>query len=288
METWWNHHHLALFYFVARHGGISAAVRHIPYSIQQPALSGQMRELERSLGCTLFTRHPQPFALTPAGNRIYSILASYHDGLMRTMDELARGPCVRLGAPHFIVTRYLPAILATLRRREPALRVDCVTLPNPQLVEALTNGQLDLALMVTDAEPPGLRCQRLLRLPLALYLPKTLSLPRNRLPVDQPLVCPLGNAGVCRQFDAGLKASGLTWRPHCTVDAVSVVPTYVAAGHGVGLGLAFAPLVPDAAVTMRPLPRFSPVHLLAVCARDAGPAVKTVVAELQRHAEEEG
>jgi DNA-binding transcriptional LysR family regulator len=286
METWWNHHHLALFYFVARHGGISAAVRHIPYSIQQPALSGQMRELERSLGCTLFTRHPQPFALTAEGARIYNRFAAYYDTVMRELDEVARGPCVRLGAPHFIVTRYLPAILATLRRREPALRVDCVTLPNPQLVEALTNGQLDLALMVTDAPPPGLRCQRLLRLPLALYLPKNQVLPRAGLPVDQPLVCPLGNAGVCRQFDAGLKASGLTWRPQCTVDSVSVVPTYVAAGHGVGLGLAFAPLVPDKAVRMHPLRRFEPVHLLALCARESGPAVTRVLDEIQRHAGE--
>ena len=38
-----NVHHLELFYYVARHGGISAAVRYIPYGIQQPAVSGQMR-----------------------------------------------------------------------------------------------------------------------------------------------------------------------------------------------------------------------------------------------------
>ena len=37
-----NIHHLELFYFVAKHGGIAAAVRNIPYGIQQPAVSGQI------------------------------------------------------------------------------------------------------------------------------------------------------------------------------------------------------------------------------------------------------
>ena len=37
-----NIHHLELFYYVARHGGITEAVRNIPYGIQQPAVSGQV------------------------------------------------------------------------------------------------------------------------------------------------------------------------------------------------------------------------------------------------------
>lgn len=281
---WWNLHHLALFYFVARHGGITAALPHIPFSIQQPALSEQMIELERALRCRLFTRHPQPFALTPEGRRIYALLSVCIPDLLRLLDAVARGPCVRIGAPQFIVTRYLPTILAPLLRREPGLRLDFSTASNPQLVEALTAGQLDLALLVTDTPPPGLRCQRLLRLPLALYLPKTLPLKRGRLPIEQPLVCPFGNAGVCRQFDAGLRAAGLSWQPRYTVDSVSAVSNFVAAGHGVGLGLAFAPLVPADAVTMHPLPQFEPVHLLALSPRQASPAVPRVLSEIQRYA----
>ena len=60
-----NIHHLELFYYVARFGGISEAVRNIPYGIQQPAVSGQILQLEEFLGVTLFQR--RPFELTPAG-----------------------------------------------------------------------------------------------------------------------------------------------------------------------------------------------------------------------------
>jgi hypothetical protein len=58
-----NIHHLELFYFVAKHGGIAAAVRNIPYGIQQPAVSGQIAKLEESLGTKLFQR--RLFALSP-------------------------------------------------------------------------------------------------------------------------------------------------------------------------------------------------------------------------------
>ena len=44
-----NVHHLELFYYVARHGGISSAVRHMPYGIQQPAVSSQVLQLEKTL-----------------------------------------------------------------------------------------------------------------------------------------------------------------------------------------------------------------------------------------------
>jgi len=56
-----NIHHLELFYFVEKHGGIAAAVRNIPYGIQQPAVSGQIAKLEESLGSQAFQR--RPFAL---------------------------------------------------------------------------------------------------------------------------------------------------------------------------------------------------------------------------------
>ena len=49
-----NVHHLELFYYVARHGGISQAVRHIPYGIQQPAVSGQCSRWKKpsARGCS--------------------------------------------------------------------------------------------------------------------------------------------------------------------------------------------------------------------------------------------
>src|SRR5437763_15176965 len=67
-----NIHHLELFYFVAKYGGITAAVRNIPYGIKQPAVSGQIAKLEESLGTKLFQR--RPFALSPTGTELFDII----------------------------------------------------------------------------------------------------------------------------------------------------------------------------------------------------------------------
>src|SRR5258708_19259256 len=75
-----NIHHLELFYYVARHGGITGAVRNIPYGIQQPAISGQVAQLEEFLGVTLFQR--RPFALTPAGEKLYRFVSPFFSNLV--------------------------------------------------------------------------------------------------------------------------------------------------------------------------------------------------------------
>ena len=81
-----NIHHLELFYYVAKHGGIAAAVRNMPYGIQQPAVSGQIARLEEALGAKLFNR--RPFSLLPAGVELFELVKpcyttmfpSYYDG----------------------------------------------------------------------------------------------------------------------------------------------------------------------------------------------------------------
>jgi len=73
-----NVHHLELFYYVAKHGGISAAVRAIPYGIQQPAVSGQMGKLEQELDVKLFER--SPFRLTPAGESCLRTCSRFSTG----------------------------------------------------------------------------------------------------------------------------------------------------------------------------------------------------------------
>ncbi len=83
-----NIHHLELFYFVAKHGGIAAAVRNIPYGIQQPAVSGQIAKLEESLGTKLFQR--RPFALSPTGTELFEFIRPFFETLMLSPKGSAR------------------------------------------------------------------------------------------------------------------------------------------------------------------------------------------------------
>ena len=84
-----NIHHLELFYYVAKHEGISGAVRNMPYGIQQPAVSAQVIQLENDLGITLFQR--RPFELTAAGEELYGFIAPFFEGLEEVSQKIRGG-----------------------------------------------------------------------------------------------------------------------------------------------------------------------------------------------------
>ena len=174
-----NSHHLMLFYHVARHGGICRALPHMPYGIQQPALSGQMLDLERELGFALFSR--RPFALTPQGLVLYQHARAFFeplDGLVETLRQPAV-PVLRIGASELILREYMPAVVATMRAREPHLRFKFCSGPLAQMTAAIHDGTLDLAIAAVDRPPHGLATLPITRLPLVLLAPQPLGAPRG-------------------------------------------------------------------------------------------------------------
>ena len=118
-----NIHHLELFYYVARYGGITEAVRSIPYGIQQPAVSGQVAQLEEYLGVTLFQR--RPFALTPPGEKLYQFVRPFFDNLDIIATELQGGNArqIRIGATTIVLREHLPEVFQNVRKRFPNLKI---------------------------------------------------------------------------------------------------------------------------------------------------------------------
>lgn len=66
---WLNYHHLLYFWTTATEGGVGAAARKL--KLAQPTISGQLRELERTLGVELFRRTGRRLELTPMGRRVF-------------------------------------------------------------------------------------------------------------------------------------------------------------------------------------------------------------------------
>src|SRR6267142_701513 len=120
-----NIHHLELFYYVARHGGIVPAVRNMPYGIQQPAVSGQIARLEESLATKLFNR--RPFALLPPGVELYEFIRPFFDEIDHVGEAIRGGSAqqLRVAAPAIVLHDYLPEIFrpsGSLSMKRPALK----------------------------------------------------------------------------------------------------------------------------------------------------------------------
>jgi DNA-binding transcriptional LysR family regulator len=167
-----NIHHLELFYYVARHGGISEAARNMPYGIQQPAISGQIIQLEERLGVTLFQR--RPFALTDAGRKLYEFIAPFFSQLDRVEAELHGDTAqLRVGASEVVLRDHLPVLIQNVRKEYPQLKIALREGYQPQLEAWLERREIDLAITVIESKPmPGLQSLPLLELPLVLLAVK--------------------------------------------------------------------------------------------------------------------
>jgi len=138
-----------------RHFGRAAA----DCAVTQPALSMQVRELERELGAELVERRAGEVALTDTGldvaQRAEAILTAARDLVdFARHRELLSGP-LRLGIIPTLAPYVLPRVLPRLQKEHPKLRLEVRETQTKMLLEELGGGALDavmLALPVEGAE----------------------------------------------------------------------------------------------------------------------------------------
>lgn len=287
-----NVHHLELFHYVARHGGISRAVRHMPYGIQQPAVSGQLRQLEEELGTRLFER--SPFRLTGAGQKLAAFIEPFFGRLEAVAEEIRAGetPVLRLGAAEVALRDHVPAIAERLRAHLPGLRLSLRGGLQAELVRWLESGEIDLAVAaIGPRAPAGLRCRRLLRVPLALLVPK--RAPRrtaeewwSRGTDRAPLISLPATESLTRGFQRELRARGVRWQVTIEADSLLMIAQYVARGQGVGVSLDFPGLAFVPGVRTVPLPGFAPVEVAAWWRDEPSPVVGAFLAEAVKRVRE--
>lgn len=286
-----NVHHLELFYYVAKHGGISAAVRKIPYGIQQPAVSGQVGNLEKDLGVRLFER--SPFRLTAAGERLYNHVQPFFEGLDPLAAELqdAAGPELRIGGAEQVLRDHLPGVMQQLRVRFPKLKLSLRTLGYQSEAEAwLRNGHADVVFAPVYARAPtGLKQTRFTSVPLVLQVPvkspiKSAEELWARKKITEPLICLPASTGITRDFFATLQKRGVTWRNVIEASTLDLVTRYVVNGDGIGLNVLVHPKAKSRDVRLLPLEGFAPVTMGALWRGEPTPLVQAALDSVRAYA----
>ncbi|QYM78823.1 LysR family transcriptional regulator [Horticoccus luteus] len=285
-----NLHHLELFYYVARHGGISRAVRHIPYGIQQPAVSTQILALEQDLGTKLFDR--QPFRLTAAGQELYQ----FAEPFFSKADEISarlrsqQAPRLRIAAAELVLRDHLPPVIAALKEKHPALRFALRTGFQAEMEAWLHDGEIDLAITPLDTRPqPGLKCLPIVQLPLVLIVPRSSPLKSAaqlwaQERIADPLISLPAAESITRAFQKGLKEMKVAW-PTSLEAPSPLIPQYVANGYGLGVTVNLPGLVQHPQVRVLPLPGFAPVEIAALWRPPTTPLVDDLRAIIAARAE---
>ncbi len=265
-----NVHHLELFYYVAKHGGISQAVRQMPYGIQQPAVSGQILQLEETLGTRLFQR--RPFALTPAGRRLYEFASPFFDNLDDVAAEL-RGEAdqrLRLGASARILRDHVPPLLRDLHKRHPLIRLCLTQADQADAENLLIKQQIDLALTELDGKPTaGIKACTLLKLaPVLLVRADSPIRSAKELwtkeKITHPLIAFGEHATLTRLFQSELRRLGRQWPVTIEANSSDLVETYAAEGFGLGLSVDVPQEVENVHLRKIPLPGFAPLLIAAL------------------------
>ena len=224
--------------------------------ITQPALSRQIRDLERELGAPLFNREGRRNSLTAAGSALLpaarAALAEAERGRRNVRDVLgAQGGTIAIGSSPQTAATVLAPLFRRYRECWPQVDVRIVEDGALALVKALEDGGLDLAVVPLDVPATLTVCPFLIAHILAVARPGH-DLVRHETVELRDLVAPAGAAPIPLlllkeqyltrlRLRAAWQEAGLV--PHVAME--SAVGQTLAAYAEAGLGIALVPETVD-------------------------------------------
>lgn len=166
---------LGVFLAVAEHGGFSAAARTL--NVAQSAVSQTIATLEKRLELTLFHRHERRISLTPEGQTLQHHARELMERAeaahlaMRELHGLVKGE-VRIGIPSMLGSYYFPPLLMGFKARHPGIRLTVVEAGARRLQRMITDGELDLGVVVDEGTGERLERRPLVREEMVVCVPR--------------------------------------------------------------------------------------------------------------------
>lgn len=222
-----------IFYFfhVARAGSFTTA--EMSLDVAQPALSRQIRQLEEDLGVKLLERRGHGVEMTETGRDFYT----YAEQILQLMEEAikrveqsksAPRDRVSLAAPRPFSTRFFPTVLLRYNQRFPRTHITTHEASSGQVYEMLTNGLVDLAVIMQQPNSPKVVGTRLFEEELLVTgrsdneLLQAPYVSRSKLPMLN-LILPAAPLGTREILEDYFQQNGINVDPIMRFDSVSLM-----------------------------------------------------------------
>jgi LysR family hydrogen peroxide-inducible transcriptional activator len=126
-------------------------------NVTQPTLSHQIKKLEEEVGEPLLQRRVKGAYLTPLGQRVYRHAQEVLRGVASVREAASAFSrkvqgLLRLGVIPTIAPYFVPVLLQRSQKRYPDVHFQITEEPTEQLVESLSAGRLDLAILSPPIE----------------------------------------------------------------------------------------------------------------------------------------
>ncbi|WP_449434916.1 LysR family transcriptional regulator [Pseudomonas putida] len=225
---------------VAELGSLSKASDRL--HIAQPALSRQIRQLEKELGVYLFERHGRGMVITDAGSEVLIHATRIMDELEAIRSSVAGGKASFRGAVAIGTTPTIAEIITVplvkrIREAHPDLSIRFSSAFSGYLVDWLQRGELELAISY-DLQPlHTLRIEPVMMENLVLVGPPTAGL-RMDNPVrfatlaTEPLVLPSPRHGLRKIMDQCAQDAGFDIVASIEADSFGAMIDLVRHGFG--------------------------------------------------------
>jgi DNA-binding transcriptional LysR family regulator len=277
-----NFEQLRTFALVLESGGFSAAAERL--GLTQPAVSVQVKQLERRLGVRLIERVGRRIGPTPAGADLMAELPQVEAALANainaaTFHSAGVAGRVRLGTGGTGCLYLLPPVLRDLRARHPLLNIIVSTDNTGRLIRRVEDNTLDAALVTLPVASRALAVTPILRDDFVALCQRG----SRRWPAEVtahelgalPLVKFAAGASARDIADDWMRRCGRASPPVMEFDSVEAIKAMVAAGLGVAIlpKMAVTGRGHSAELDLRPLE--PPLHrTLALVTRNDKPVSK--------------
>jgi DNA-binding transcriptional LysR family regulator len=235
---------LSYFVAVAEEGQFTRAATRV--SVAQPAVSAQIRRLERELGEALFHRDQRAVTLTGAGEALLPHARAALAAAERGRDTIAslRGMLhgrLRVGVAGPVDHRFGEA-LGDFHRAHPAVEIALTQQHNEPLLEAVANGDIDAAIVGAGAQPlpPRVRTRVVATEPLVLAVRRGDPLSSRRTVTlgqlrDQPMITLVRGSGLRTVLENACRDAGFV--PRITAEAGELASLVELAAEGLGVAV---------------------------------------------------
>ena len=258
------------FYTVVRTGGFTEASRRL--HLTQPAISQQVRTLEKELGVQLL-RRARPVVLTREGEILFELAENVFNEVDRIHAVFAdlktnKPTLLNLASNQSTATHILPEKLTVFTRRFPSVGFAIHTMRTGDIMDAVADGSIDVGMVLVDPGRPDLTARPVIPYEMVLIMPREHPLAGQRQVTladiaGHPFIS-YTKAAETRQFiDEPFRNAHQRIQIRMALGSTDLIIRYVALGYGIAIvhNLNLSRNRPDELV-VRPLKRyFRPQHL---------------------------
>ncbi len=123
--------------------------------ISQPAVSHNIKELEKQLGIQLFYKKANGMSSTNEADILYKYISSAFNSIWKgelTISDMAglKTGVVKIGSPSYLAVLYLSDLITDFRKKYPNIKIEIVSKSMPDLIAMLQTQNIDI---VIDCSP---------------------------------------------------------------------------------------------------------------------------------------